>query len=157
MRIEPPDNSVNQKKKSGKTKRKSLHGSGSGQTIEEQWAGFVDLLGEVQLEKAEEEAKKFLQMVLSSGNRFSRSPSHKNFQSYRESIRHFLQFVEKGLYRIREDMGLDAEFPKLYMVAEVVDEKMHQIANLLMSNEKNTLNFAGKVEEINGLLLDLYR
>jgi hypothetical protein len=68
-----------------------------------------------------------------------------------------LRFIEKGLYKVKEDMGMDVDYPKLYMVAEKVDEKIHHLAGLLMENEKNTINFAGKVEEINGLVLDLYR
>jgi uncharacterized protein YaaR (DUF327 family) len=156
MRIEPPDNQVNEKKKSGKVKSKNRKVSNR-EPYEQEWTSFVDMLGDIRLEDAEEEAKKSLQEVLRAGNRFSRSPTNKNFQAYRDSMKKFLQYIEKGLYRIREDMGATVDFPKLYMVAEIVDEKMHQIATLLMKNEKNTLLFAGKVEEINGLILDLYR
>lgn len=156
MRIVPPDNQINEKKKTGKVKSKGKKIL-TRDSYDQEWTGFIDMLGNVQLEKAEEEAKKSLQEVLKAGNRFSRSPTNKNFQAYRDSMRRFLQFIEKGLYSIREDMGANADFPKLYMVADIVDEKMHQIAALLMKNEKNTLLFAGKVEEINGLVLDLYR
>jgi uncharacterized protein YaaR (DUF327 family) len=117
----------------------------------------MDMLGDVKLEQVEEEARRYLEYVLSAGNRFSRSPTHRNFQGYRDSLKKFLQFIEKGLYKIKEDMGMDADYPKLYMVAEKVDDKIHQLASLLMDNEKNTISFAGKVEEINGLVLDLYR
>ncbi|HNW46999.1 MAG TPA: YaaR family protein [Thermotogota bacterium] len=156
MRIEPPDNQINDKKKAGKVKRKGKR-TDSSEPYEQEWTGFIDVLGNIQLDQAEEEAKRSLQEVLKAGNRFSRSPTNRNFQSYRDSIKRFLRYIEKGLYRIREDVGVSADFPKLYMVADIVDEKMHQIASLLMKNEKNTLQFAGKVEEINGLILDLYR
>lgn len=158
MRIEPPDKNINQNKESAKARRKKLRkGLGEDTSLEETWEGFMDVLDGIQLEKAEEEAKKYLQYVLSAGNRFSRSPAHRNFLDYKESMRKFLQFIEKGLYRIREDAGMDVDYPKLYMIAEVVDEKMHQIAQLLISNEKNTIAFASKVEEMNGLIIDLYR
>ncbi len=158
MRIEPPDKNIDQNKDSAKVRRKKLRKSvGKDTSLEETWEGFMDVLDDIQLEKAEEEAKKYLQLVLSSGNRFSRSPTHRHFLDYKESMRKFLQFIEKGLYRIREDAGMDVDFPKLYMIAEVVDEKMHQVAQLLINNEKNTIVFAAKVEEMNGLIIDLYR
>ncbi len=157
MRINPTGNSVDKDKKSKEAKRKKIKGSDKNKGSSQVWNGFMDMLGDIQLEKAEEEAKKYLEFVLSSGNRFSRSPTHRNFQGYRESIKKFLQFIEKGLYKVKEDMGMDVDYPKLYMIAEKVDEKVHQMAGLLMDNEKNTINFAGKVEEINGLVLDLYR
>jgi len=157
MRIEPPDKSIENKKKSSSVKRKKGNKKIGGSKTGEDWTGFMDILGEIELDKAEEEAKKYLQLVLQSGNSFSRSPTHRNFQYYKDSIKKFLQFIEKGLYKIHEDMGMDVDYPKLYMVADIVDEKMHQIANILMKNEKNTIQFAGRVEEINGLVLDLYR
>ncbi len=157
MRIEPPDKSIENKKKADAVKRKKDGKKSVSGSSAEDWVGFMDILGEIELDKAEEEAKKYLQFVLQSGNSFSRSPTHRNFQYYRDSIKKFLQFIEKGLYKIKEDMGMDIDYPKLYMVAEVVDERIHQIAGILMKNEKNTMQFAGRVEEINGLVLDLYR
>ncbi len=157
MRVNPPNSSIDKDKKTEKSKKKHLKKADSKAENSDSWSGFIDMLGEVKLDQIEEEAKKYLQYVLSAGNRFSRSPTHKNFQGYRDSLKKFLQFIEKGLYRIKEDMGIDVDYPKLYMVAEKVDEKIHHLAGLLMDNEKNTMNFAGKVEEINGLVLDLYR
>lgn len=157
MRVNPPNSSVDKEKKAEKAKRKRLKGSGSKTDSSENWTGFIDMLGEVKLDQVEEEAKKYLEQVLSAGNRFSRSPTHRNFQGYRDSLKKFLQYIEKGLYKVKEDMGVDVDYPRLYMIAEKVDDKIHQLAALLMDNEKNTMNFAGKVEEINGLVLDLYR
>jgi uncharacterized protein YaaR (DUF327 family) len=157
MRVNPPNNSIDKDKKSSKAKRKQAGSSNGSKVNSDTWNGFMDMLGDVKLEQVEEEARRYLEYVLSAGNRFSRSPTHRNFQGYRDSLKKFLQFIEKGLYKIKEDMGMDADYPKLYMVAEKVDDKIHQLASLLMDNEKNTISFAGKVEEINGLVLDLYR
>jgi uncharacterized protein YaaR (DUF327 family) len=157
MRVNPPNNSIDKEKKSSKAKRKKANRAGGSKVSSDNWNGFMDMLGEVKLEQVEEEARRYLEYVLSAGNRFSRSPTHRNFQGYRDSLKKFLQFIEKGLYKIKEDMGMDVDYPKLYMVAEKVDDKIHQLAGLLMENEKNTMSFAGKVEEINGLVLDLYR
>ncbi len=157
MRVNPPNSSIDKDKKAEKAKKKRLKGSSSKTENTDTWSGFIDMLGEVKLDQIEEEAKKYLQYVLTAGNRFSRSPTHNHFQGYRDALKNFLRFIEKGLYKVKEDMGMDVDYPKLYMVAEKVDEKIHHLAGLLMENEKNTINFAGKVEEINGLVLDLYR
>ena len=56
MRIEPPDNQINDKKKAGKVKRKGKR-TDSSEPYEQEWTGFIDVLGNIQLDQAEEDGK----------------------------------------------------------------------------------------------------
>jgi hypothetical protein len=78
-------------------------------------------------------------------------------KNYKHSIKEFLKKIEKKLYKVKEDIDMDNETPRLHVIAEVVDNKIKEITDSLMNKEKNTLFYASRVEEINGLLLDLYR
>ena len=95
--------------------------------------------------------------MVDAGNRFARSPTRDNYRRYVEKIKRFLQYVERGLYRVRDMLGIETDEKKLYMVAEIVDEELKEIARLVFESEMNTLKLADKIERINGLLLDLYR
>jgi len=120
-------------------------------------SGFFDILMETEIEISEKELKKMVDEIFVQGNRFVRSPTMPNLNSYKESIKKYLKKVEKKMYRVKEEMNLENDSPRLHIIAEKVDEKIQQITESIMNKEKNTLFYAARVEEINGLLLDLYR
>jgi len=120
-------------------------------------AGFLDVLSEAELKNLEEKIEESVDEVLSTGNVFARSPTRKNFEAYKQAIKKFLKLIEKRLYKMKEGVDVRSGRTRLNMVAEIVDEKLMEIAKRLFENEKSTLGFAAKVEEIKGLLLDLYR
>ncbi len=156
MRIEPTSGDSKESTKVGKTKRlKSKRRTGI--VEKEGEAGFLDVLLDVSEEEARAEAERMVKEVVDAGNRFARSPTRDNYRRYVEKIKRFLQYVERGLYRVRDMLGIETDEKKLYMVAEIVDEELKEIARLVFESEMNTLKLADKIERINGLLLDLYR
>ena len=156
MRIEPPSGESKEPTKVRRTKHLKSKGKRSllkgGEEV-----GFFDLLLDVSEEEARIEAERLIKEVVSAGNRFARSPTRENYRRYVEKVKRFLQYVERGLYRIREMLGIETDEGKLYMVAETVDEELKEMARLVFESEKNTLKLADRIERINGLLLDLYR
>jgi hypothetical protein len=155
MYINPTGNNKSENaKKSKKTKRKKTTSSKGNNSIED---GFFDILSETEYKISEREIKKLLDEILNSGNRFVKSPTQINLKNYKHSIKEFLKKIEKKLYKVKEDIDMDNETPRLHVIAEVVDNKIKEITDSLMNKEKNTLFYASRVEEINGLLLDLYR
>ncbi|BBE31389.1 hypothetical protein OSSY52_15300 [Tepiditoga spiralis] len=147
------NNKPNNSKKSKKIKKKgtkSIH-----KTAEN--SGFFDILTNTEYEISEKELKKLVDSILDLGNRFVRSPTQRNLKEYKRSIKEYLKKIEKSIYKVREGLNLDDDIPRLHIIAEVVDQKIQSITDAIMNKEKDTLFYASKVEEINGLLLDLYR
>ena len=60
-------------------------------------------------------------------------------------------------YIIKSEVDFQNSIPKLHIVAEVVDEKMKELTDVLLKKEKSTLIYASTIEQINGLILDLYK
>jgi hypothetical protein len=46
---------------------------------------------------------------------------------------------------------------RLHVVVEEVNEKLMDLTEKIMKNERPTINLAARIEEINGLILNLYR
>jgi uncharacterized protein YaaR (DUF327 family) len=44
---------------------------------------------------------------------------------------------------------------KKFTQVEIIDQKLEQLAAGILSNQKDQLGLLGKIEEINGLLVDL--
>jgi hypothetical protein len=154
MYINPTGNNKSENtKKSKKTKRKRTS-SLKGSSIED---GFFDILTDTEYKITEREIKKLLDEILNFGNRFVKSPTQSNLKNYKHSIKEFLKKIEKKIYKVKEDIDMENGSPRLHVIAEVVDNKIKEITESVMNKEKNTLFYASRVEEINGLLLDLYR
>ncbi|PWJ90072.1 hypothetical protein C7380_11360 [Oceanotoga teriensis] len=155
MNINPLGNNKKSESK-GKTKKIKKNGSSKKNSSTED-IGFFDILTEKEYEISQKELKKLVDEILNQGNRFVKSPTQINLNQYKRSIKEYLKKIEKKLYKVKEDINIDNGNPRLHIIAEVVDQKIQDITKALINKEKNTLNFASKVEEINGLLLDLYR
>lgn len=152
MRIEPPSNDPKLKSTNVKgkklSKREGIDKKGS--------SSFVNFFEEAQEEVVRKTIEEMVSEVVEAGNDFVRSPTQENLKRYKERIKEVLRYIEKHLYKIAGKYDFGSQ-PRLHIVAEQIDEKLEQIASLLMEAEKNTLKLAEKVGEINGLIFDLYK
>ncbi len=117
-----------------------------------QETGFLDVLEEVEEETYNQLLEKAIRSVVDTGNDLIRSPTEENFKRYRESVKQFLKLVEKKLYKIVRERGID-----LHVVASQVNEKLNEIADALLQAESGAIKLSAKVEEIYGLLINIYR
>lgn len=139
--------STNKIKKNNKSRKKS---------VDNKKEGFFDILLSTEKELSEKELKILIDSILNNGNKFVRSPTPKNLRDYKQAIKEYLKKIEKFLIKVKEDVEIDGQTPRIHVVAEIVDQKINDITEMIMKKEKNTISFASRVEEINGLLLDLY-
>jgi len=117
-----------------------------------QETGFLDVLEEVEEETYNQLLEKAIRSVVDTGNDLIRSPTEENFKRYRESVKQFLKLVEKKLYKIVRERGID-----LHVVASQLNEKLNEIADALLQAESGAIKLSAKVEEIYGLLINIYR
>jgi len=156
MEIDP----INNKKAEKELKKKKIKKSKtSNSTVSETQAkeGFFDVLLDAEADISEKELKLIIDNVLEVGNRFVKSPTSSNLKDYKGAIKNFLKRLEKHWYIIKNDVDFRSATPKLHMVAQIVDQKLKDLTDLMLKREKNTLMYASKIEEINGLILDLYK
>jgi len=148
LRIDPlEDGNIKSPQVKGKKLSKSKLSTRASQET-----GFLDVLEKVEEDTYNQLLEKAIKDVVEAGNELVRSPTHENFKKYRESVKHFLKLVEKKLYRIEKTVSVD-----LHVVANQVDEKLNEIASTLLQLESGAIKLAAKVEEIYGLLINIYR
>ena len=120
-------------------------------------ASFFDVLEEAEAEELEKNLSLLVDEIVASGNELVRSPTPQNLSRYKEAIKKFLKLIEKKLYKISERVDTSTGAPRLHVIVEKIDEKLKELAEAVFSSERVTINLASKVEEINGLILDLYK
>ncbi|ANQ53677.1 hypothetical protein XJ44_04350 [Thermosipho affectus] len=153
MRIEPTGDP---KIKNEKIKKKK-GSKGKKVNFTNETPGFFDVLMDVEEEKINVELEKIVNEILDAGNDFIRSPTPDTLKKYKEKIKKFLKLIEKKMYKLSGKMDYSTNSPRLHVIVEDIDEKLKNLAEKLITSEGGTINFAAKVDEINGLILDLYK
>ncbi|CEP78695.1 MAG: YaaR family protein [Defluviitoga tunisiensis] len=157
MEINPLDNRKKSEKEVKRKKGKSSNAQKLDSSEKKQVVGFFDVLVDTENQVSEKELKLLIDDILEKGNRFVKSPTLSNLRDYKEAIKSFLKRLEKSWYIIKSEVDFQNSIPKLHIVAEVVDEKMKELTDVLLKKEKSTLIYASTIEQINGLILDLYK
>ncbi len=150
MRITPPED---WNLRSSEIKRKKISKS-STKKVDSTETKFSEVFEIAEEERLTELLDNLIRRIVECGNNLVRSPTQENFRKYRESVKEFLKLIEKKLYKTSKGLQQNME---IFVVANEVDERLQQIAQDLLEAEKGAMRMAAKVQEIYGLLMDLYR
>ncbi|MCR4938671.1 MAG: YaaR family protein [Treponemataceae bacterium] len=106
-----------------------------------------------------EEALSFLlDKVTMASEYLKKNPFTEAFADYRKKISQFMRFVVKNCYDVEESLGtptIRVPRPKKKYLIKVVDDKLDQLAREILENHVDQLKMLAKVDEINGLLVDM--
>ncbi|MCG9966836.1 YaaR family protein [Pelotomaculum terephthalicicum JT] len=107
------------------------------------------------LDMAKREQRKLEEMldkIKAAGEKLKRTKSKADVIEYKNQIQEYLSFVLEKYYRVKQDYGLG----RLLIRIEIINEKIDELTASLLEQQKANLEIAGKIDEIAGLLLDLY-
>lgn len=92
------------------------------------------------------------------GEKLKEQPSYEHIREYKEVVRRFLSYVVTHSLEVETKEG--ARFNPMkkqrrYTLVKIIDEKLEQLASGIMQSQGAQLDILRKVEEINGLVIDL--
>ena len=95
------------------------------------------------------------------GEKLVNDPAFSSIESYKRSVRNFIHYVLQQAVKVESVEG--AKFnrfkpsnkQKRYTLISVIDDKLDKLAAGILMNQGKQLNLLARVEEINGLLVDL--
>jgi len=109
-------------------------------------------------EESDAEAAELLDTIFEAGDNLKRHSDLSSLRAYKEAVRQFLSVVVKrGLEVEHQQSGTDVLKRKRYALIRVIDDKLERLAAGMVSNQRNQIELLAKVDEINGLLVDLRR
>ncbi|MEN1966481.1 YaaR family protein [Lentibacillus sp. N15] len=105
-----------------------------------------------------QELQQLMDNITRQGDKLARFRSFRDFVKFKRLVKGFLQeTVHSGLaLQSGHSFQLDTQSRKLSIVKEV-DEKLVELTEEMMSQEKKTVDLLGMIGEIKGLLINLYR
>ncbi|MBR5867786.1 MAG: YaaR family protein [Spirochaetaceae bacterium] len=80
------------------------------------------------------------------------------FTHYRKTVSHLMKYIVQSNYDIqkkrRRRYSIKSNTDKYYLI-KIIDEKLDQLASEILSIHSETLGLLAKIDEINGILVDL--
>lgn len=103
----------------------------------------------------EEEMKQLLDDIKKRGNRLVISKCYADVKAYKNLIKDYLQNVLNHMYKLKNEVSFWQT--QYYITVEVIDKKLEEITQSVLGEEKGNLDIAATIDEIQGLIVDIYR
>ncbi len=114
------------------------------QVLQEKEEGRFDL--EAALEKIDEYARKLKE-----------SPVLENLLRYKKQVRAILRLLLKESYAVKEQRFYDPQGRRRqFFLVESINEKLAELTEIFLAEQVDGLELVNRLDEIRGLLLDLY-
>jgi uncharacterized protein YaaR (DUF327 family) len=100
--------------------------------------------------------EELLDGVFSSGETLKKSPTMENVKEYRRRTKAFVKYVVSRMLAVKETTsGANIMKRKRFTLVEVIDARLESLAVSVLSSQRESMEILAKVDEINGLLVDL--
>lgn len=124
---------------------------------EQTQASFTEHLRAAETAKLRQTFDMELNAISELGQRLVKNLSLSDLKEYKEKVANFLKMCISHGFSFDEER-LDSRFgrTKILAVVKTVNQKLVDLGNELLSSNKDSLKVLALVDEIRGLLLDLY-
>ncbi len=94
--------------------------------------------------------------VYEKGEELKDSPTFEHIKTYKKAVKRFMDYIVKNTVKIEERIsGANILKRKRFTLIEIVDTKLESLVVEVLRSQKDQVSILKKVDEINGLLVDL--
>lgn len=105
--------------------------------------------------KSEEQLKKMIEDISKKGSRLVLTKTYGDVMSYKKMIKEYLESVLKFMYDTKKDISFWQT--QYFVTIDTIDSKLEELTQSLLNGESDNLNIASYIDEIQGLIVDIYR
>lgn len=102
-----------------------------------------------------EEIENYIKDIKKKGSNLANTQSFADVRSYKNTIKKYLQAVVDYTYTLNKNMGFWEN--QYYSTVETVNEKLEELTQHILGEEKENIDISSTVDVIQGLLIDIYR
>lgn len=104
----------------------------------------------------EEAISRLKEMVNSAGDALRKNQMPEEMQNYKEAVRQFVDYVVKNSYEVETyKRRLTLTKDRIICRIKIIDKKLENLASELLLSQHDQIAFLAKVDELNGLVVDL--
>lgn len=105
--------------------------------------------------KSEEQLKEMFDNIKKKGNRLAITKCYSDVYAYKKLIKEYLQSVYNYMFRVKKDISFWQT--QYFITVENIDEKLEELTEVLLQEQKENLSIANTIDEIAGLMMDIYK
>lgn len=119
-------------------------------------SSFFDELRMAEIEDIKIDFDKLIDEITRQGEKFYKNPTYEHLKLYKSMIREFLKYVTDHMLAVEHHTGGKLK-QKIYTVSKLVDKKLNALTEMVLSQQAQNINLVSILDEIRGLLVDLYK
>ncbi|GFZ79216.1 hypothetical protein GCM10010978_20810 [Compostibacillus humi] len=104
----------------------------------------------------QQELEKMVKNITVQGDKLARSRTFRDLAKFKRLIKEFLQVAVAGGYQLEKNHSFGMYGSRKMAIVKEVDEKLLELTEQVMDEEKKTVEILGLIGEIKGLLINLY-
>lgn len=120
-------------------------------TAEKDFSSLMDMANR---DNADQFLKEKLDQIMKLAQKLKTTPRLQDIREYKKHITEYLSFILKNYYRVAKDYAMYSS--SLLIRVDVINKKIDQLVTQFLEDQKDNINLIKQVDEISGLLLDLY-
>ncbi len=105
--------------------------------------------------KDQEYLNGLLEDIKKRGNRLVVTKCYADVRAYKRLIKEYLEGVLQSMYSLKKDISFWQT--QYFMTVDTVDEKLEELTAMILEEEHDNIKIASTIDEIQGLMLDMYR
>lgn len=115
------------------------------------------LISNIEEQELQQKLGVLMEEIAGQGKRISKHRDVRDMRKYRSLIKNFMNEIVNHSHKFSRENYLDRRGRhRVYGIIKLVDENLDELAKELMKEEQDTIAILNKIDEIRGLLLDIF-
>ncbi len=93
--------------------------------------------------------------IQKKGSRLVITKTYGDVLAYKKNIKEYLESILKYMYDTKKDISFWQT--QYFVTVDTIDKKLEELTESLLKGEMENLNIAASIDEIQGLIVDIYR
>jgi len=104
------------------------------------------------------ELNKLINKIDEAGKLFAEKPLYPNLVKYKLLIQNFMAIIIKSSYEVQQKLGKKSIIEdKVYSIVKKVDSSLEELSEKVLNEQIDNIKLIDKLDEIRGILIDLYK
>ncbi|WP_337017558.1 YaaR family protein [Oceanobacillus massiliensis] len=104
----------------------------------------------------QQELQQLIKNITNQGNKLARYRSFRELAKFKRMVKGFLQETVHNGYSMQKSHSFGLNGNRNLAIVKQVDEKLIELTEEIMNQEKKTVDILGLIGEIKGLLINIY-
>ena len=118
---------------------------------------FKEEMADSNQREVKKKLDKLLGIVDEQGKKLQKTLDKNDLLEYKKRIQDFLRLIQREYTWVKQSYSLDSHGNmRTHTIIDKIDDKLANLHTLLVEGQQDTLQVLKKIDEIRGLLLDLY-